>query len=347
MSSLSDEKDIESFEKKLSYIKNLSTESDYISFVLFDSIINDMEVLQSKGYDEEILKELLVKNELEENISLIKEVKELLKMDKTELAIRLYKLYKEGQEDKDEKYFSTLQSNFLYIINSYLFFVDKDSPKVPNLIYARIIGKFLMENPEIDFNEVSIEQFKYLSACVLRTDSGKKDVDLDEEHEYDKKEEEDKFIFKRKEEKSESITVFFEEGKPIILFDDGLIITETIGFQPSNMTLAKDSLEEKKEEISKKVSMIEAKKLEIENKKNSNKLIGGISLLNMINIQKSEEEINRLEEENRKMEEKIEIRKNISCKLLAKRNIELDNIINRIIENLKNKDKNIDNDNDV
>ena len=159
---------INKFEEKIKFLSQFVNQHDSLNYVdeyaTYIDVLCDIEDLKEAGYKEQDLFEILEKNNLnrekfEEFIPFNFTDSQDIDDDKrTEKAIELYELYKKMGR---EKFCDVCDGFFMRLYND--FFIEKpnNTNDLYNYFKLPVVGRFLKQNSEYDFDELSITKVDY------------------------------------------------------------------------------------------------------------------------------------------------------------------------------------------
>lgn len=159
---------LEKFEEKLKFVKQFIEQHDSLNYIdeygTYIDIICDMQDLEQVG---------VAKSQIDESISKYKIDKEKMQeysdfnftdstgndeKERTEKAIKMYEKYKE----LGRKRFSNICNTFfMRLYNDFFIGQPANNKDLYNYMKIPYIGKFLKENPQYDFDELSISKLNY------------------------------------------------------------------------------------------------------------------------------------------------------------------------------------------
>lgn len=159
---------LEKFEEKLKFVKQFIEQHDSLNHIdeygTYTDIICDMQDLEQVG---------VLKSQIDELISKYKIDKEKMQeysdfnftdstgndeKERTEKAIKMYEKYKE----LGRKRFSNICNTFfMRLYNDFFIGQPANNKDLYNYMKIPYIGKFLKENPQYDFDELSISKLNY------------------------------------------------------------------------------------------------------------------------------------------------------------------------------------------
>lgn len=159
---------LEKFEEKLKFVKQFIEQHDSLNYIdeygTYIDIICDMQDLEQVG---------VAKSQIDELISKYKIDKEKMQeysdfnftdstgndeKERTEKAIKMYEKYKE----LGRKRFSNICNTFfMRLYNDFFIGQPANNKDLYNYMKIPYIGKFLKENPQYDFDELSISKLNY------------------------------------------------------------------------------------------------------------------------------------------------------------------------------------------